>query len=341
MLNRQKCLVPLAATLLAAPPELFTEDVNKDILLDAWWTNIVYHGSLKGLANSHMAFDSDVRDWLRMMIYEIKNSRKESREKGADVMVELEKRVHPSVEELTSQKTAAENAATFSALAISYPEKGCIDVALATNMVSVGLDVDRLALMVINGQPLTTAEYIQASSRVGRSSIPGVVFINYYRDQTRSLSHYEHFRAYHDAFYRYVEPTSVTPFTKQARNKALHAAIVSVIRHGIDNVNKASCFSEQRSEVQKALEILKRRCAEADGELAEQTRNHIDLLSKEWTLKAEQFAKEKTGFEYYSTDRGFENLLYTSDDKIQGLWQTLQSMRNVESAALLKEILPK
>ena len=80
-------------------------------------------------------------------------------------------------------------------------------------MVSVGLDVARLALMVVNGQPLTTAEYIQASSRVGRAGVPGLVFANYYRHQARSLSHYESFRPYHESFYRFVEPSSVTPFT--------------------------------------------------------------------------------------------------------------------------------
>ncbi len=99
-------------------------------------------------------------------------------------------------------------------------------------MVSVGLDEPRLALMVMNGQPLTTAEYIQASSRVGRSSIPGIVFVNYYKTQARSLSHYENFRAFHSSFYRFVEPSSLTPFTEQVRNKALHAALVIALRHG-------------------------------------------------------------------------------------------------------------
>ena len=98
-------------------------------------------------------------------------------------------------------------------------------------MVSVGLDVARLALMIVNGQPLTTAEYIQASSRVGRADVPGLVFANYYRHQARSLSHYESFRPYHESFYRFVEPSSVTPQTYQVRSRALHAALVIAVRH--------------------------------------------------------------------------------------------------------------
>ena len=340
MLNRQKCLVPLAAALLAAPASLFAYDKDKDLLLDYWWTFVVYHGSLKGLANSHMAFDYDVRDWLRIIVDEINNSPEENLdvEKKRAVVELIEKRMTPLVEELTSHKSAAENADTFSKLEINYPAEGYLDVALATNMVSVGLDVGRLALMVINGQPLTTAEYIQASSRVGRSNVPGIVFINYYRDQTRSLSHYEQFRAYHEAFYRYVEPTSVTPFTWQARIKALHAALVSVIRHGIDGITEASCFSDQLPEVKCAINVLKKRCSEADNQLLKNVHEHIDSLSERWAYEAKHLNEARRGFKYDSNgNRAYESLLCNFDDTIQGLWQTLQSMRNVESTALLKE----
>jgi hypothetical protein len=342
LLGRKECLAPLAAALLAAPAALFADRRHEEILLDAWWTTVVYHGSLKGLANSRMLFDAAIRERLTMMMREMKADPDFQRNQGKDNIVKLlEKRVVPSIEELTSHKTAAENEAAFSRLKRPYPQDGHLDVALATNMVSVGLDVGRLALMVINGQPLTTAEYIQAGSRVGRKDVPGVVFVNYYRDQTRSLSHYEQFRAYHDAFYRYVEPTSVTPFTWQARNKALHAALVSVMRHGIEGVPEASCFSEELPKVQKALEILKNRCADADELLAQDAHKHIEDLAAAWALAAQQCAAQKSGFKYYSgQDRASKNLLCNYDDAVRGIWPTLQSMRNVEDTALLKEILP-
>lgn len=96
-------------------------------------------------------------------------------------------------------------------------------------MISVGIDVARLNVMLMVGQPKLTSEYIQASSRVGRS-YPGVVFVQYDATKSRDRSHYERFRAYHDSFYRFVEPTGATPFSKPARERALHAVLTALLR---------------------------------------------------------------------------------------------------------------
>jgi len=176
-LNRQQCMAPLAAALLAAPQILFGEgQVDQEILLEAWWTLVIYHGSLKGVGNSHNLFNVDVGNYFKRLVQEAKTQ---------DILVDRNPR---QVAQLTSVSTAEENARVFARLELSRQDDQCLDAALATNMISVGLDVARLALMIINGQPLTTAEYIQASSRVGRSEVPGMVFANYYRDQARSLS---------------------------------------------------------------------------------------------------------------------------------------------------------
>jgi hypothetical protein len=104
-----------------------------------------------------------------------------------------------------------------------------IDVLLATNMISVGVDVKRLGLMVVGGQPKTTAEYIQASSRVGRTH-PGIVCTVFNWARPRDLSHYETFEHYHATFYKHVEALSVTPFSPGALGRGLAALLVSCVR---------------------------------------------------------------------------------------------------------------
>ena len=337
LLNRQQCLAPLAAALLLAPQVLF-EDQQERELLDAWWTQVVYHSSLKGVENSHTAFMSDVRDFMMRLLSGTMAMPVLENDKARQLERELSTW---SIAQLTSRGTAAENTAIFARLSNKLGKDGCLDAVLATNMISVGVDVARLALMIINGQPLTTAEYIQVSSRVGRGEVPGVVFANYYRQQARSLSHYESFRPYHEAFYRFVEPTSVTPYTYQARLRALSAALVIVMRHGglglLQN-DAAAKFDPDNSHVANAVEQLKQRCrlSAPDQAAAADVSSHIDALINEWHSEVGRCSKR--GLEYWvrDGDDGRNRLLYNHDDRIRGLWSTLQSMRNVENNALLK-----
>jgi ATP-dependent helicase YprA (DUF1998 family) len=99
-------------------------------------------------------------------------------------------------------------------MAVEYPDDYALDVILATNMISVGVDIDRLGLMVVMGQPQATSEYIQATSRVGRKW-PGLVVVLFNSSRSRDRSHYEAFPAYHAALYRQVESTSLTPFSSR------------------------------------------------------------------------------------------------------------------------------
>ena len=336
MLNRQQCMAPLAAALLLAPSTLFEAGRDDRELLDAWWTQVVYHGSLKGVGNSHTAFASNVRDFMRLLLGAA-GARAEANEKTQN------QRSTPHIAQLTSLQTAEQNGDIFARLRKRRDEAGCLDAVLATNMISVGLDVARLALMIINGQPLTTAEYIQASSRVGRDEVPGLVFANYYRDQARSLSHYESFRPYHDAFYRFVEPTSVTPYTYQARNRALHAALVIVMRHarlGLLGNDTADEFDPDNPRVVTAVERLKRRCAVAAPDQADEVSRHIDSLAADWQIEAERChgARRKLDYQVSDQDRGRDRLLCNHNDNIRGLWPTLQSLRTVENSALLKAL---
>src|SRR5260370_1193068 len=118
-----------------------------------------------------------------------------------------------------------------------------IDVLLATNMISVGVDVRRLGLMVVAGQPKTTAEYIQATSRVGRS-YTGLVCVVYNWARPRDLSHYEQFEHYHATFYQQVEALSVTPISPHPPDRGLAALLTSYVRLSGSEFNKNEAAGE-------------------------------------------------------------------------------------------------
>ena len=175
------------------------------------------------------------------------------------------------------------------------------------------------------------------------SEVPGIVFMNYYRDQARSLSHYESFRPYHEAFYRFVEPTSVTPYTYQACHRALHAALVIVMRHarvGLAGNDAAANFEPGHAAVDKAIREFKRRCGQSASDQSQQAEieAHIDSLVAAWLIEVERCRDSRRALRYQvsGNDNAADRLLYNHDDRIKGLWSTLQSLRNVENSALLK-----
>ena len=370
--KQAECLVDLAGTLVAAPQACFDDNPE---LKDAWWTQMVYHGSLKGLGNSRTNFQSGVPRVQRQLLLksflkrldelEPEMSEQFMREKVTNKKAFYTGNCPPSlmanndlqrlyqqyfpardltIKSLTSNQTAEENARVFEALKVDYSEANALDVTLATNMVSVGLDEPRLALMVINGQPLTTAEYIQASSRVGRGKTPGMVFVNYYKTQARSLSHYENFRAYHRSFYRFVEPSSLTPFTRQVRNRALHAALVSAVRHsenGLMQNSDAEQFDASNATISKLLHQLIVRIKSAllgnsrEKQLVlEDCETHLMKLVDEWANEIDS----ATNLRYKASDKSADSLLISIDDSKgrTGLWPTLNSMRNVEKTGLFE-----
>src|ERR1700730_6810299 len=162
--------------------------------------------------------------------------------------------------EPTSRKPADRVSDTKRRLALAARDKEHVDVALATNMISVGLDITRLGLMVVLGQPKAAAEYIQATSRVGRDAEkPGLVvtLLNVHRPRDRS--HLERFEAFHAAFYRSVEATSVTPFAPRALDRALPAIVVSLGRHMCPLLTPprgAIEIVKERSHLERVLQIL-------------------------------------------------------------------------------------
>lgn len=187
--------------------------------------------------------------------------------------------------ELTSRVSTTEVSTTKDRLARSFDDKERVDVALATNMISVGLDITRLGLMLMLGQPKTTAEYIQASSRVGReSSKPGLVLVLLNPNRPRDRSHYEHFAYSHDVFYRDVEATSVTPFSERALERGLPAITVALARHLSDQLTPSSRAGdvEALAEIRESVaEALRRRVAIALVNASAKTDSHANTVAEQ------------------------------------------------------------
>ena len=172
-------------------------------------TLVGYFNALRELGGARRLIEDEIRNRLERY-----GSRKRV---GEAVGLFADREIAYEPVELTSRVDTSKVSEAKRKLGLSFAEKNHADVAIATNMISVGLDITRLGLMVVFGQPKTSAEYIQASSRVGRDpSRPGLVVTLLNVHKPRDRSHYERFCAYHETFYRSVEATSVTPFSPQS-----------------------------------------------------------------------------------------------------------------------------
>ncbi|MFT3756953.1 MAG: DISARM system helicase DrmA [Pseudoxanthomonas sp.] len=215
-----------------------------------------------------------------------------------------------------------------------------IDVVLATNMLSVGVDVNRLGLMAVNGQPKGTAEYIQATSRVGRS-FPGLVCTVLTWARPRDLSHYETFEHYHATFYKHVEAQSVTPFSPRAMDRGLTGSLLSLMRLENDefspNEGAGQLSMSNQAEIVDAIKVLATRA----GNVAEDN-SRKQLAETELKERADEWAKEvsKGGRILAYEKRGPEKDKTVALIKSPGLqawdnWTVPMSMREVEPGVRL------
>jgi hypothetical protein len=196
--------------------------------------------------------------------------------------------------------------------------------------------------MLVNGQPKLTAEYIQASSRVGRGKVPGLVMTCFSPSKPRDRSHYEAFRNFHERFYSFVEPTSVTPGSLPAIKRALHAALVTAVRHGtgLKDNQGARRFEPSEAKAKQVLATLLKRLQAAYPETADhdirlRLASELDRLSEQWV----NWRKSHSGLTYVvAPSQQDPALLRRFEDKlVDGVgWHTLQSMRHVDSELALK-----
>lgn len=202
-----------------------------------------------------------------------------------------------------------------------------IDLVLATNMFSVGIDIGRLNLMLINGMPKNIAEYIQASSRVGRK-VEGLVVTFLDPNRARDKSYFEHYIPFHQAFYKNIEPLSITPFTENTIDKMLTTLIITFVRHkisGLNTDNDAQYFRKEHLNELKSF--LKNRFIESTFEY-EFFENRINFLANNWEERIRD-----SGLKKYD-----ELMKRPSDVEASDIydWTVMQSMREVDADTFIQ-----
>ncbi|MBP2585407.1 hypothetical protein J3A78_005885 [Streptomyces sp. PvR006] len=290
---------------------------------DDYWTLVAYHHSLRELGRTVTAAGDDIPAQLR----------------GLDEGMGTRSLGSGDVQQLDSTVARADQPILLDRLEKPWTDPQAVSFLPCTNMLSVGVDVKRLAYLLMQGQPKTTAEYIQATSRVGRHHVPGLVLTYFNATRPRDRSHYETFNDYHRALYRYVEPASVTPWSVPARRRALHAALVILVRHrlGLAAENRAGRITDQRAEAARIADALAERAAVAESGATErdsdriraEVRAELGYLLDDWYEQAARAEAEGKDLYYRSQGKGQFNLLKAFEQRY-GLWETLNSMRSVD-----------
>ncbi|AFY62377.1 DISARM system helicase DrmA [Synechococcus sp. PCC 6312] len=269
-------LLRVYLALLAAAQKQWVEaggKRKKDNPADPYMTLMGYFNSLRELGGSRRIVEDEVNSRL--------NKYGERLREGESVGPFYNRKIDEVPEELTSRVSTNKIANTKRRLSKSFHEDERVDIALATNMISVGLDIVRLGLMVVLGQPKTAAEYIQATSRVGRAqNKPGLVVTLMNIHRPRDRSHYERFQSWHNSFYRAVEATSVTPFSPRALDRGLAGVTVALARLGVPEMTSplgASNLTDQRAAVAPMVEAIARRAEGHSSDLDGETANDLRI----------------------------------------------------------------
>lgn len=294
---------------------------------DAYWTAVAYHNSLRELGRTVTLVRDDVNSLLATRV----GPEGRTRQIRGDGMVELTSRVN--AEDLPN---------ALRRLGRGLDKGDAVDVVACTNMLSVGIDVPRLALMLMNGQPKTTSEYIQATSRVGRGDIPGLIVTLYRASRPRDRSHYESFLSYHQALYRSVEPTSVTPWSAASRHRSLAAVLVTMVRHLSPwrEDSQAVLFRADSNVVRNIRQTILDVVERSDPDEYQATREHLDRLIDQWRIRTSpdpDTGESTLRYQPLRAKYGEPALMRAFDEDRDG-WAVMNSMRSVDSSVNMKII---
>ena len=302
-------------SLLQTPVSMSAED------RDPWWTLMVFFNSLRELGTTLSLFQSDIQDYLKVL----------SNRTGKQFSALRQLR---DIQELTGRLRSSEVPRAISNLETSCTStsgNSAVDVCLASNIIEVGIDIDRLSIMAVVGQPKTTSQYIQVTGRVGRTwwKRPGLVITLYGTSKPRDRSHFEQFRTYHSQLYAQVEPTSVTPFSPPVLDRALHAIMSGYVRQRGNEGQSHSPYPYPEDLVDSIKDVVRRRIMAVDKEELSNFEEVFDKRQDEW--RRWQHTQWGTFGQVNPNALLRQAGIYVASDLKFLSWPTPTSVRNVDA----------
>ena len=290
---------------------------------DPWWTLLIFFNSLRELGTTLSLLQSDIPDYQKVLINRLDELNKNWRSFW-------------EVKELTGRARSEDIPKALSDLEISYPNEKPrpVDVCLASSILEVGVDIDRLSLMSVVGQPKTTSQYIQVTGRVGRSwwVRPGLVITIYSASKPRDRSHFEKFRSYHERLYAQVEPTSVTPFSPPALDRALHAVMVSYARQIGDSNVANSPYPYPENLISELKSILLPRVEAIDPSEVKNCERVFNKVANQW----QSWKNTKWSASWSDEDVPLLRWAgrYVPQENKSTSWETPSSMRSIDAECI-------
>ena len=297
--------------------EKLTQDETKD-LINNYWTIVSFYNSLKDVGKIYNKVPAEITEFLKLLHskYNINRSRYGFNYFGLSGRT---KELTSRIDSNSIKKLLSELEQSFEVIIneqkITYAGK-TTDLVLASNMFSVGIDIKRLNVMLMNGQPKNVAEYIQASSRVGRED-RGIVINLLDANRSRDKSYFENYISFNNAYYKYVEPLSVTPFTEIALDKVIASILVCFVRHkqGFNANNQAKDF---KGDYQDLVSFLSARIK--NQKQLEYALIKLKGLVEQWTSRPD-------GLTY--------DLLIKKISELNE-WSLMMSMREIDTNSIIK-----
>jgi hypothetical protein len=313
----QTIQVRVGTSLIQAPMRL--PDTDKD----PYWTGLWFFNSIRELGNTQTLIQSDMHDFSYSLY--LRDQRKKRRFVNSN-----------SVLELTSRMKSDEVPAAIDQLEKSLGEssKNVLDICLASNIIEVGIDIDRLGLLVIAGQPKSTSQYIQVSGRVGRDwkKAPGLVVTVYSPLKPRDRSHFERFRSYHQKLYHYVEASSVTPYSDPVLERALHAILVTHVK--MNGNSGSGPLPYPATEIEEAKQTILEAVRRNGLDQIDAVEEWLDRRIDEWNVWEKTKWTDRDGDTRQALMRSADVQLEANESPL--FWKTPNSLRNVDAECPLE-----